>query len=440
MKSGRLLLLVLAAVALGLRLTASTANFAITKSTTAGMSWWVVTADATQGPPAGSMIAAPNYSSTTSTGTVYTGSLSTTTAGSILIYGYVGSVPTGYTLSQRQALGPYLAGTVTWAAGATGWLTTTDLTGTSPTSYTKYTYSKCFTNTTAFVVNARMTYAPTGGTPTTEAFSMQPGQVRCYSIEQTNAFTVNMEVETVLPDGMGTGWVGNAENPTSTNTVSSPPTPTNSGATSNGNIWNSQDATNRLGAPPVATETTQTRTDTSASTGDTLQRQMESNQEKRHAELKSLLVAQDRNQGIRDAVALDALNLGLNRLNASVWGAGLSVSNAVAGLRSSLEGGTNGAALGVGTNVTAGAVQSGAGAAATALGGLIPTVTIPAGTAPVLTLPFHHLHADLEDAEFDFGDETLAPIVTTVRAVELVGVTVLFFVMSLKLFGRTANV
>lgn len=320
---------------IGVVVNAATVSWSINKTTSAPMHWHVIVNDTSQGTSAGSMTAAPNYASTANTGTIFTASVSTTQAGSITIFAYNGSMANFGTWGHSQfvAAGAYAAGTLTWTAGQTAGLGAFTLSGSAPASYVNYTFNRCITNLTGFVARARVTVTRTGsGSSIVTPHTVQPGQPLCVDVADTNAFTVNIETEVVLPDGMGTGWVGNPQGPTGTNSVSSPPTPVDTSGVTNGNIWNNQDATTRLGAPPVASETAQTRTDTSASTGDTLQRQMEANQEKRHLELKSLLAAQDRNQGIRDAIALDGLNQGLSRLNASVWGAGQSVSNALSAL------------------------------------------------------------------------------------------------------------
>lgn len=343
------------------------------------------------------------------------------------------------TAAQKISAGATLASpsSHTYANTANDSVTFTWTGGTPPPSYTNYVHDWCVTNTLPTREAWELYETNRVGVVQVREFVAEPGQRFCYS-ETNGVAGVGIFRHNYTPGQEGLEVLHNGPPSTTSGDVES-----NDYSTANpvnGNIWNSQSSTNRLGAPPLISETTQSRDDTTASTGDTLQRQREANDEKRHAELKSLFVATDRAQGIRDTVALDSLNLGLNRLNAQVAASGLNVSNAVAGLRSSLEAGTNNASLALGTNVTAGAVQAGVGAAQTVLGGLIPAVTIPDGDAPVLTLPFSVIHDDLDDVDFDFGSDELEPYVLTFRALELVGLTVWFLVLGLKLLGRTSNV
>jgi hypothetical protein len=317
-----------------------------------------------------------------------------------------------------------------WAGTLSG--TWTGVTG--PPSHPKHAWGQTVTNGESFVVRYRFRIDYATGEDFEEIFSLQPGEVRTLSVSNAVAFVPSVEVERVLPDGLGTAWVATTGlNPVTTTTESSATTPTNSGSTAAGNIWNSTTAPGRLGTQTPIAPTPSPRDDTAAASADALQRLLDSNADKRHAELKSLLVAADNAEAKRDTVALDSSIAGLSGIRAQVAASGAAVV-------ASLEAGKNNAPQTYGTTAATTGAQAGAGAAAGTLGGLIPTVTVPAGTPPVLTLPLSGLHESLDDAEWDFGSEELEPFVTATRAVELVGVTVFFFVASVKLLGRFANV
>lgn len=321
--------------------------------------------------------------------------------------------------------------TVTGAFTAT-WSGTTS--GTASATYPKSAWGQTLTNDESFVVRYRFRIDYATGEDFEEIFSLQPGEVRTLSVANAVGFVPSVEVERVLPDGLGTAWVATTGlNPVTTTTESTATTPTNSGSTAAGNIWDTTTAPGRLGTQTPIAATPSPRDDTAAASADALQRLLDSNADKRHAELKSLLVAADNAQARRDTVALDSSIAGLAGIRAQVAASGAAVV-------ASLEAGKNNAPQTYGTTAATTGAQAGAGAAAGSLGGLIPAVTVPAGTAPVLVLPLSGLHESLADAEWDFGSEELEPFVDATRAVELVGVTVFFFVASVKLLGRFANV
>lgn len=415
----------------------ATVSWTIAKTTSSPMHWHVTINDSSQGPPAGSMIAGPNYCSTVNTGTIYTGSVSTGIAGSLTVWAYNGCMPNfnSATHAQMVTSGAYAVGTLSWSAGQTAGLGAVTLTGSAPPTYPKHAWSQNVCNTSAFVQRYRFGIDYASGTDHSETFTLQPGQCRDLSVENTVAFTPSLEVENVLSDGQGTVWVPTELDDVTSTTESSEPPPVNTGTTSNGNIWTDTDAPTRLGTQPPIAPTPETRTDTSASTGDTLNRQRESNDEKRHAELKSLLIAADSAEARRDTVQLDAFNAGLTRLQAQTAASGAAVAAAINGLKGSLEAGQGGPQPAFDGSGAATDLQGRTTGAGGALEGLLPEVTVPAAEAPKLTLPFSLLHADLEDVEWDFGSDELAPVVEKVRAVELVGLTCFFFLAALRLIG-----
>lgn len=415
----------------------ATVSYQITKSTTAPMHWHVVINDTSQGPPAGSIVNAPNYGSTVNTGVIGYGNFTSNQAGSATVWAYNGAMPNFGTATHAQmvAAGAYAVGTFSWSAGQTGALSPVNLTGSAPPTYPKHVWNQNVCNRSGFVQRYRFGIDYASGTDYTETFTLQPGQCRDLSVENTVAFTPSLEVENVLSDGQGTVWVPTELDDVTSTTQSSQPPPVNTGTTSNGNIWTDTDAPTRLGTQPPITANTETRSDTTASTGDTLNRQREANDEKRHAELKSLLVAADSAEAKRDTVQLDAFNQGMARLQAQTAASGAAVAAAINGLKGSLEAGQSGTQPTFNGTGAATDLQGRTTGAGGALEDLLPEVTIPAAEAPKLILPFSLLHEDLEDVEWDFGSDELAPVVEKVRAVELVGLTCFFFLAALRLIG-----
>jgi len=299
-----------------------------------------------------------------------------------------------------------------------------------PVTYPKHAWGQTLTNTEAFVVRYRFRIDYETGEDFEDIFSLHPGEVRTLTVENTVNFTPTIDVERVLPDGLGTVWVASTGlSAVVTTTPTSPPAAVNTGSTAAGNIWNSTTAPTQLGTQTPIAPTASPRDDTSSATSDALQRLIDGNSDKRHAELKSLLIAADNAQAKRDTVALQSQVMGLDRVSASVAGLGTGASGSL----------TTTGRTGTGSDFAGDAVSGTANNSA--LGELLPTLGSP-GTSPDLTFtfPLSAFHADLEDYVLDFGNEHLSGWVTVFRTFALFVVTGSMLFASFKIFGRAGNV
>lgn len=401
---------------LGIRATAASANFCFTTSgQTVGDGNFFAIYDA-----GNALVAWSGYNN--ADGWTYT-----VTAGATYTVNFKGchacgtaSLPVTAAVSGQFGLG---SGVITFTGGACG------------ATPQRYTWNHTLQNGSPFVQRYR--WRPKAADEW-QTVTLQPGQSWNLAVESDQTFTPEVQLDTVLPDGLGSAWVANPGLP-NVGQSNQPNgwTGSQSATTSNGNIWDTQTSTGTLGTQAPITAAAETRNDTTASTGDTLQRQKEANDEKRHLELKSLLIAQDNAQAKRDTVALDAFNQGLNRLNATTASGSANVAGAVNSLTALLGSGAEGTGPGIaGSDLGSYSAGTYNGTAESWL----PALTVPTAAPPKVTLPFSALNAALEDVDFDFADEHLAGWAGTLRAVLLVGVTVSFLFASLRLIGRLGNV
>lgn len=318
-----------------------------------------------------------------------------------------------------------------------------------PTYYTNYVHGFCLTNLTGLYDKWLITTTNTDLTTSTGDVWVKPNKIECWNVtndirgirveravyrpwdEQTDPNNPAFDLE-LLASQAGTELV-------STNDYDAPLVSTST----SGNLWTDSQAEVRLGAQPAITNVVQSRTDVTASTGDTLNRDRESNDEQRHAELKSLLVNADRAEARRDAINLDTLTTALDRLSIQNRLGDLLVADAIGGLAGALTNGvtagmglTNGAGTIIGTNLGGFSGD----AYASSLTNLLPGFTVPSEPDVVFEIPLTALHDDLEPVELDFGSEDLASVITLIRNFFLFVVTVGFFYASARLVGRAAGV
>jgi hypothetical protein len=314
-----------------------------------------------------------------------------------------------------------------WEAGPIT-LTPTGTAWAPPVTYPKHAWGQTLRNTEAFVNRYRLKVDYETGEDYEEIFALQPGEERTLSVINAINFTPTVEVERVLPDGLGVVWVPSTGlNSVTSTTESSPFTAVNSGSTATGNIWSNTTAPTQFGTQTPIAPTASPRDDTSAASSDALQRLIDSNADKRHAELKSLLIAADNAEAKRDTVALQAQVMGLDRVAATVASLGTGASGATT------------AGVGAGASFDPGSVSG--TSFGSALGGFEPTLSAISGSPDLtLALPFSQLSGELEDAEIDLGSEHLSEAVELARAFFLVLVTVSFFFTSFKIIGRAGNV